>query len=321
MDDSTGRNAPTWTDVIPGLLILGALLVVSLVTFFGDAIRRATAEGPRITVLSPDVSGLEKGSVVWIAGKPSGRVLDVQFREPGGMRGERVAIEAILLREAVPFLRADARVTIGSASLLAPSVVKIGAGSAHASPVADGDTLRVASELDMEAFRTLADSVRTTIADAAEGASRLRRLLTDGDGSAARFIADPGFLTRLDSTGTRMQRLTRAWRDGGGLSRLAREDSVHASAIRALRTLRDLAGAENRPVAMDSLAHAMQSMQDVVNRARNMGADLGRAGGTAGRAIHDPALKTSADRTRATLDSLVVELGANPLAWLRFRLF
>lgn len=321
MDYRPGRNLPTWTDVTPGLLILGALLVISLVTFFGDAIRRATAEGPRITVLSPDVGGLERGSVVWIAGRPSGRVLDIQFREPRGSRGERVAIEAILLHDALPYLRADAKVTIGSASLLAPSVVKIGAGSANAPRIRDGDTLQVASELDMEAFRALADSVRLAIADAAGDASRLTRLLVDGDGSAARFIAEPGFLTRLDSTETRIRLLASAWRDGGGLSRLAREDSVRASVIRTLRTLRDLAAPGDHTAALDSLARAMEGMREVADRARDIGADLDRAGGTAGRAIHDPALKTSTDRTRAALDSLVVELGADPLAWLRFRPF
>lgn len=321
MDYRPGRNQPTWTDVTVGLLILGALVLISLVTFFGDAIRRATAEGPRVTVLSPDVGGLERGSVVWIAGKPSGRILDIQFREPGDSRGDRVAIEAILLHEALPYLRADARVTIGSASLLAPSVVKIGAGSAHASPVRDRDTLRVAPELDMEAFRTLADSVRLAIADAAGNASRLRKLLNDGDGSAARFSSEPGLLTRLDSTATRMRLLSSAWREGGGLSRLAREDSVRASAIRSLRTLRDLALHEDHQVAMNSLAAAAREMREVSNRARIVGADLERAGGTAGRAIHDPALKTSTERTRATLDSLFAELGADPLAWLRFRPF
>ncbi len=321
MDDRAGRKLPNWTDVTPGLLILGAILAISLITFFGDAIRRANAEGPRITVLAPEVGGLERGSVVWVAGKPSGRVIDVHFRRPGGPLGERVAIEAILLREAMPFLRTDARVTIGSASLLAPSVVKIGGGSAQGSPIGDGDTIRVASELDMDAFRALADSVRVAVTDAAEGASRLGRLVTEGNGSVARFLSDPGALTRLDSTRIRMHRLVNSWRYGNGLSRLVREDSVRASATRSIETLRDLAGPGNRPGTIDSLVQAMESVQRVADRARDIGTDIQRAEGTAGRALEDPALRLNAVRTRATLDSLVAELGANPLAWLRFTLF
>ena len=125
-----GRHlVPEWKAVRPGLLILGTLLVVSLLTFFTDALRRATTEGPLITLLAPEVGGLERGSDVWLAGTPSGRVLGVAFREPGGRIGERVAIEAVMRWEAMPFLRHDARVTIGSGSLLAPAVVKIRPGT------------------------------------------------------------------------------------------------------------------------------------------------------------------------------------------------
>jgi hypothetical protein len=87
-----------------------------------------------------------------------------------------------------------------------------------------------------------------------------------------------------------------------------------------METLRDLTRPENRP-GVDSLARVGESLQQVVERAREIGSGIERAEGTAGRAINDPALRLSADRTRAVLDSLTTELGANPLEWLRFRLF
>lgn len=305
----------------PGLLILGAIFVISMITFFGDAIRRATAEGPRVTVLAPEVAGLERGSAVWLAGKPSGRVLNVHFREPGGPMGERVSIEAVMLWEAMPFLREDARVTIGAAALLAPSVVKIAPGSGHGSPLGDGDTLRVVSKPDIETFRGMADSVRAAFGNVAEGASLLGERITRGNGSVARFLAQRGSVAQLDSTRSRMDRLALAWRQGGGLSRLVREDSVRASATRAMATLRDIADPANRSGAIDSLARAGETLQQIGERAREIGSGIERAEGTAGRAISDPALRLSADRTRAVLDSLTTELGANPLAWLRFKLF
>ena len=321
MDAHDGRGEMKWTDVVPGLLILGAFIVVSAVTFFGDAIRRATAEGPRVTVLAPEVAGLERGSAVWLAGKPSGRVLSVHFREPGGPIGERASIEAVLLWEAMPHLRKDAQVTIGSAALLAPSVVKIAPGSGKAPPLGDGDTLRVASKLDIDAFRAMADSVRLALDEVAEDASRLGEQISGGSGSAARFLSHPGSVSRLDSTRTRFDRLALAWRHGEGLSRLVREDSIRAVARRTMETLRDLMLPENRPGAIDSLARAGEALQQVVVRAGEIGSEIDRAEGTAGRAVNDPALRLNADRTRAVLDSLTAELGANPLEWLRFKLF
>lgn len=321
MDEHGGHGRWGWTDVAPGLLILAAMLVISMVTFFGDAIRRATAEGPRLTILAPEVAGLERGSAIWLAGKPSGRVLGVHFREPGGPMGERVSIEAVMLWEAMPFLRADARVTVGAAALLAPAVVKIGPGSGHSLPLGDGDTLRVTSKLDIERFRTMADSVRTAIADVAEGAALLGEQITSGSGSATRFLTHRGSVAQLDSTRSRIDRLRLAWRRGGGLSRLVREDSARAAANRALATLRELADPANRPGVMDSLARAGETRRQIEERAREIGSGIERAEGTAGRAVQDRALRLSAQRTRAVLDSLTAELGANPLAWLRFELF
>lgn len=321
MDEHGGHGRLRWTDVAPGLLILGAIFIISMMTFFGDAIRRATAEGPRLTVLAPAVAGLERGSALWLAGKPSGRVLSVQFREPGGPMGERVAIEAVMLWEAMPFLREDARVTIGAAALLAPSVVKIAPGSGHGLPLGDGDTLRVTPKLDIEAFRAMADSVRTAIGDVAEGASLLSEEITGGDGSLARFLTHRGSVAQLDSTRARVDRLALAWRQGAGLSRLVREDSIRVSTSRAMATLRDLADPANRPGAIDSLARAAAGLQQIDKRMREIGSGIERAEGTAGRAIGDPALRSSADRTRVVLDSLTMELAANPLEWLRFKLF
>ena len=302
-------------------LALAGIVVISLITFFGDALRRATAEGPRVTVLAPEVAGLERGSIVWLAGKPSGRVLNVHFREPGGLIGERVSIEAVLLWEAMPFLGEDAHVTIGSASLLRPSVVKIAPGSEHALPLGDGDTLRVMSKLDIESFRTMADSVRIGIRDVVDGTSDLREQITGGNGSVARFLAHRGSIAQLDSARSRFDRLRLAWQQGNGLSRLVREDSVRASATRAMATLRDLTDPANSPGAIDSLARVGATLRQLENRAREIGSGIERAEGTAGRALNDPALRLSAERTRAVLDSLTSELGANPLAWLRFQLF
>jgi hypothetical protein len=321
MDEHGGSDHLAWADVLPGLLILGAVVAISLITFFGDALRRATAEGPRVTVLAPEVAGLERGSVVWLAGKPSGRVLNVHFREPGGPIGERVSIEAVMLREAMPFLGEDAHVTIGSASLLRPSVVKIAPGSEHALPLGGGDTLRVMSKLDIESFRTMADSVRIAIRDLAGGTADLREQMTEGNGSVARFLAHRGSVAQLDSARSRFDRLWLAWQQGDGLSRIVREDSIRASATRAMETLRNLTDPANSPGAIDSLARVGETLRQLENRAREIGSGIERAEGTAGRALNDPALRLSADRTRAVLDSLASDLGANPLAWLRFRLF
>jgi ABC-type transporter Mla subunit MlaD len=321
MDLRSNPENLTWSDVWPGALILAALLVVSLLTFFGDAVRRATAEGPRLVVLAPEVGGLERESPVWLAGKPAGRVLSLSFLEPGGRAGERVAIEAVLLREAMPYLRADARVTVGASGLLAPSVVKIGPGTAGAPPLSDGDTLWAASRPDMEDFRAMADSVRGALVGARDLVSELRQEVLEGNGSVAGFLADRAVQANLDSSKARFGRISEGWRHGGGAPRLLRDDSLRLVAGQAWEALARLQDSTGVRTLGDSLRATAASVEHLSGTASEIAARIDQAEGTVGRAVKDSALTVGAARTRTLLDSLSVELGANPLAWLRFRLF
>jgi ABC-type transporter Mla subunit MlaD len=321
MDPSKSGQLPDWAEVWPGLLILAALVAVSLITFFGDAVRRATAEGPRLTILAPEVGGLERGSPVWVAGKPSGRVLGLHFLEPGGAPDERVAIDAVLLREAIPYLRADARVTVGASGLMAPSVVKIGAGSPGAARVEDGDTLRAVQRPDLDDFRSMADSVRDALAIAAEDVSMLRREAAEGNGSTARFLADRGLISRMDSAREVSSQISSAWRDGRGLRRLLDDDSLRAVVARSATAIEDLMASEAARASADSVRDVGLALENLRSRTGEIAARLDAAEGTLGRASKDSALAVAAQRTRAVLDSLTAELGANPLAWLRIRLF
>ncbi|MEJ2483003.1 MAG: MlaD family protein [Gemmatimonadota bacterium] len=252
MDPSRSGRSADWADVWPGLLILAALSAVSLITFFGDAVRRATAEGPRLTILAPEVGGLERGSPVWLAGKPSGRVLDLHFLPPGGAPDERVAIDAVLLRESIPNLRSDARVTIGASGIMAPSVVKIGAGTPGAPRVNDGDTLRAVQRPDLEDFRSMADSVRDAFAIAAEDVIALQKQAVEGGGSASRFLADRELRSRMDSARTAARQLSSAWEGGRGLRRLVRDDSLRAVMARSASAIEELAASEATRASADS---------------------------------------------------------------------
>lgn len=321
MDPHSKPEKLTWSDVWPGALILLVLLLISLLTFFGDAVRRATAEGPRLTLLAPEVGGLERGSPVWLAGKPAGRVLSLSFLEPGGRAGERVSIETVLLREAMPHLRADARVTVGASGLLAPSVVKIGPGTPTAPPLFDGDTLWAVPRPDMEDFRSMADSVRDAFLGARELFSELRREVLEGHGSAAGFLSDRTVLADLESSRAKAERISAGWRSGAGLPRLIRDDSLRIVTLQVWEALSRLRSSPELSAVRDSLRAAGTSLAHLAGTASEIAAGIENAEGTVGRAVQDSALIVGASRTRALLDSLSADLGANPLAWLRFRLF
>ncbi len=321
MDFRQRGNGPTWGDVWPGVAILVVLSLVSIVTFFGDAVRRARAEGPRVTVLAGEVEGLERGSAVWIAGKPAGRVLDIRFQDVEGPPEERVAIETVLLRDAIPYVMADARVTIGASGLLAPSVVKIGPGTSSAVPLQAGDSLTASGRPDLDDFRLIADSVRRALAESSRGMAQIRDRMVREDGSSLGLLRDTSLVAALETGRVRLERLSLAFREGRGLARALREDTIRNSLRRAGTRISELVASGGVRARSDSLRALGATLETLLRNAGELASGVERAEGTAGRAVRDSALDVAIRKTRAQLDSLSADLGQNPLAWLRIRLF
>jgi ABC-type transporter Mla subunit MlaD len=310
-----------WREVLPGLTILGVLVVASTLTFLMDGIRRLFSEGPRIVVLAAEAKGLQPGSTVWVAGKPAGRVLEIRFDVPSAPESSRVVIESVLRRDALPELRADARAAIGSSALLAPAVLKLSPGTATAPPLESGDTLQVDPTPDLRRFRELADTVSAAIERLREDGARLRARLVEGPGTISRYVGDPAAAASLDSVAVRSRRLATRLREGNGLARLARDDSLHA-ALRRLDDSREmLASASRAARSPDSLAALAEATVRLTERAARLAEGLASARGTAGRALHDPALRDRAADAREAAGELGPALAADPWRWLRIRLF
>jgi len=102
------RPPDDWHDVVPGIIVLVTLILLAVGVFFLDNLRREFLEGPTVVLLADDIRGLVPGADVWVAGKPAGRVKSISFAGSGSVHPGRVAVSAVLLREALPTLRADA---------------------------------------------------------------------------------------------------------------------------------------------------------------------------------------------------------------------
>ena len=96
---------------------------------------------------------------------------------------------------------------------------------------------------------------------------------------------------------------------------------MRVSLARSVDAISRVATSNGLNQVRDSLRAARSTMDRLLARSREMATGISRAEGTIGRATADPALPLAVERTRASLDSLAAHLGANPLAWLRVRLF
>jgi hypothetical protein len=302
-------------------VILAGLALVSAVIFFLDAGRRALEEGPHVVVLAAEARGLQRGTDVWVAGKPAGRVKDIHFGDPTGPENRRVIIVAVLHRSAARFLRETARARIGSSALLAPVVLKLDPGAPEGARFDFADTLYAPRDTIRETLFSLWESGRAEARALAKAVGDLGRRTRDGPGTVARFRQDTTFLVRLPGAVARMRGLSQEFRRRDGLGSLLADDSLRASARRAVLRLSSLATDERSRALRDTIADLAASLQRVSHGLAAVEAGLAAGRGTAGRVAHDTELTDQAHMLRTGLDSATAELMLHPFRWLRFRIF
>lgn len=296
-----------------GFLLMGLLAAVAAAVFFLDVVLRELAEGPELTIRAPAARQLTPGAAVWVAGVPAGRVTSVRFRERSGGAAP-VVIRAVLREEAAPMLRRDAAASIHQSALLEPAVVAVDPGTA-AEPFDFADTLRARPLVGTDGLMARLDSLAADLRGLRPLGRRLGRRLERGPGTLAALGSDTALMEELERLAARTEGLAGRL-PSGTAARLAADERLAERwgelARRSRRIARGLAeGADPVAAALNSLAVS----------ATEVAARLEEGRGSLARFAGDPALARELRGLRARLDSARASLLADPLRWLRFRLF
>lgn len=327
MSTPGGREgrAPSWRSLRVGVTLLASLALLLVAVFFLDALRREVSEGPRLVVTTEEARDLAVGSEVWVAGVPAGRVTDLRFRPPGA-RGGRVLVDAVLEPGAAEELRADASATIRASALLAPAVLSVEPGHSAEAPYDFGDTLAARPEATPREVMARADSLLARLGALRPRGRELARRLEEGPGTLASLRRHPDVLRRLSHDARRAGALASAAR-GGTATRLLEDTELLERARRVTLGLRALQAGPRRPDARSGEGAAGRArelaavLDSLDGRARALEEGLAAGRGTAGRALHDRAIERELGLMRARVDSLRSALLADPLRWIRFRIF
>ena len=315
------RTPIGWRDVRTGVVVLLLFVPVVAGIFFLDAIRRAFLEGPTLVIAADDIRGLETGSDVWVAGRPAGRVARVSFFGSGEGAEGRVAVRLVLLREAAPMIRSDARAHIGGSALLEPAVVKLSPGSPDAPPFDFSDTLAVTPVLDVDDFRALADSGRAAAETLSAELQALDATMRTGSGTLPRLRRDGTLRARIGRQADRIAALRESWGREAGVRALVTDTALRARAGRIADRMESLAADSAARRVGDVREELREAVASLSERTERISDRVEAGHGSLGRFATDEELRLQAERTRALVDSVRAELLQNPLRYLRFRLF
>lgn len=305
---------------MPGLGVLVGVTSVALLIFFVDEIERAITEGPTLMLSTSYAPELDAGSELWIAGHTAGRVRSVRLRPPDAPSHGGMLIEAVLRRDAARHLRRDASARIGRSGMMGPTVVLLDPGTPTEPAFDYSDTLRAPGPPAQEQALAGLDSLVQALEEARPLAERLASELEDGRGTLPALRRDPEAMAAFTAQVRRASRL-RDEAERRSLGLLARDTAWSAALRRSAERLRQLEAAAEEREAERGAYTLSEAAGRLGERVREMEAHLEAGGGTAGRALHDDELARQVSLLRARTDSVRAALLAEPLRWLRWRLF
>ena len=181
--------------VIVGIFILVGLgLLVTIILVMGGQ-RKSFARTITISALFEDISGLQQGNNVWLAGVKVGTVKKISFNPDS-----RVLVSMSILSSMQPFIHKDARAKIGAESLIGNKIIVLTEGSPQLPVIRPGDILEIQPSVNTEdMMNTLQQNNKNLLAITTD-LKGLTQGLANGQGSLGKLLQDETLVNTLQRT-------------------------------------------------------------------------------------------------------------------------
>ena len=181
--------------VIVGIFILVGLgLLITIILIMGGQ-RKSFARTITVRALFQDVSGLQQGNNIWLAGVKVGTVRNISFNPDS-----RVAVSMSILSSMQPYIHKDSRAKIGSESLIGNKIIVLTEGSPQSPLVQQGDVLEIQPSINTEDMMTTLQQNNKNLLAITTDLKGLTQGLADGKGSLGKLLHDESLVNSLQTT-------------------------------------------------------------------------------------------------------------------------
>jgi hypothetical protein len=308
----------SWGDLKIGIAAAAAIVgIVAWILIFAD-VGALHGDTRTIYVTAPDVSGVLKGTEVWVAGKKVGQVKEVYFRPITSDTMQRVIMRSDVLEEAMPFIRRDSRADIRpGGNLIGSPVVYIHLGTVRYAALKPGDTVPSHIGGRIQAFGSQIDTLAKDLTAVAGGAGKILDKMSDPTNSVGAFRSRG--IAQLRSAGEIMSSYTERATRGNGSAGLAYRNNPTArmqqllaakdSIFQLLNGNGNVGRFRKDSTLWREVAHVRAGIDSL--RALTSGAGITKLRG-------DTSLSTAMARARSQIDSLVQEIKKHPTRYISF---
>ena len=181
--------------VIVGIFILVGLgLLITIILVMGGQ-RKSFARTITVKALFEDVSGLQEGNNIWLAGVKVGTVRNISFNADS-----RVLVSMSVLSSMQPFIHKDAKAKIGSESLIGNKIVVLTEGSPQSPVIQSGDILEIQPSMNTEDMMITLQQNNKNLLAITTDLKGLTQGLANGEGSLGKLLHDESLVNTLQKT-------------------------------------------------------------------------------------------------------------------------
>lgn len=171
--------------VMVGIFIFLALmiLVIGILTLGGQQNR--FGDNIRLLAVFDNTSGLKRGNNVWFSGVKVGTVKDIRF-----FGKSQVEVSMLIDADAQKYIRKDAKVRLGSESMIGNKIVEIMDGSPDVPAVEDQDRLLVEKTIDTDDILVTFQENNKNLVSITDNLKTLSNQLVSGQGTIGAVLTD-----------------------------------------------------------------------------------------------------------------------------------
>lgn len=324
-----------WATLKVSMVITISIIVLVLVVFFAGGLEELFVPRAEIKAVIKDVKGLRKGAPVWVSGIEVGYVKKIRLDPQQG-----TIVYLSIRKSALASLREDTSASVMTMGLLGDKFIELSPGTSEAKPINAGQFITGVPQTEItDLIEASGESLKTMNSVVKKLDSLLARI-DQGEGTVAKFLADPGVYNNLKETTRSLAVIIRKIEKAHGTAELLIEDpalyhemkkaatnlSDASSDIAAFgKKLNTKSGTLQRlaedPALYENLNAASEQLSVLLNR-------IEKGEGVAGSLVRDEALAKDLRETvvelkalSAELKVLVEDIRENPGRYFKFSLF
>ena len=271
------------------------------------------------------VSGLQVGAPVWLAGVNVGSVSEIIFIPSDSSGKTCVEVRMKIKKSVQKYIRRDSKARIGTLGLLGDKYVAITLGSADQPMLEDGDYIQCTSPIDFEELLSRSVNVVDDVTEAIHSFKGIAEKINRGEGTVGQLINNPKLSRDLERFFALVNKMVESVEsDKSTIGLLFRNPSLYYRLDTMFTQLSSLASAlyESRGILRKVLSDTMMyaRLSNTIARLDSLTELVSRGEGTIGAAMRNRELYERLNSAAATLDSLVKEIKKNPKKYINVRL-